>query len=508
MEISQSEFLAKYNIKEDDYIKTNLDWTELERIYDKHIKDTPVLESYLQSLFSHFSRLSHVHSVRYRVKDAEHLIEKIIRKKMSDSSRNLSYETYFGEIDDLVGIRILHLFKDEWEPIHEYITERWNLKETPTAYYRKGDSKEYLDEYEKKGCDLKEHPYGYRSIHYIITEDILSVRLSCEIQVRTVFEEAWSEIDHKIRYPYDMDNPIFKQYLLIFNRLSGSADEMGTFLITLKEHLARLGYEAKQEQENEKAKSDKIIEELRKEISELKISNKKVNSINEKLDKLGKEVSSNVRINENLNSSYFFNQGLMGQKTKNALSSFTAQRLAGSFVNPTLGYTDRLAGIVSPLTAQKLAGSFVNPTLGYTDRLAGIVSPLTAQRLSSSFVNPTLGYTDRLAGIVSPLTAQRLSSSFVNPTLGYTDRLAGIVSPLTAQRLSSSFVNPTLGYTDKVAGIVSPLTAQRLADSFVNSTLGYTDRVKGIVSPLTTQIITNPIESGKVKDENDSNFKE
>ena len=59
-----------------------------------------------------------------------------------------------------------------------------------------------------------------------------------------------------------------------------------------------------------------------------------------------------------------------------------------------------------------------------------------------------------------------------------------------------------------MAGIVSPLTAQRLADSFVNPTLGYTDRVKGIVSPLTTQIITNPIESGKVKDENDSNFKE
>lgn len=43
MEISQSEFLAKYNIKEDDYIKTNLDWTELERIYDRHIKDTPIL---------------------------------------------------------------------------------------------------------------------------------------------------------------------------------------------------------------------------------------------------------------------------------------------------------------------------------------------------------------------------------------------------------------------------------------------------------------------------------
>ena len=49
MEISQSEFLAKYNIKEDDYIKTNLDWTELELIYDKLLKYTPILDSYLLS---------------------------------------------------------------------------------------------------------------------------------------------------------------------------------------------------------------------------------------------------------------------------------------------------------------------------------------------------------------------------------------------------------------------------------------------------------------------------
>ena len=453
MEISQSEFLAKYNIKEDDYIKTNLDWTELERIYDRHIKDTPILESYLQSLFSHFSKLSHVHSVRYRVKDAEHVIEKIIRKKISNPNRNLSYETYFEELDDLVGLRILHLFKDEWEPIHEYITERWNLKETPTACYRKGDSKEYLDEYEKKGCNLKEHPYGYRSIHYIITEDILSVKLSCEIQVRTVFEEAWSEIDHKIRYPYDMDNPIFKQYLLIFNRLSGSADEMGAFLITLKEHLAQLGYEAKQKQENERAKSNKIIEELRKEISELKISNKKVNSIKEKLDELDKKTSSCVGINEFLNNSYLSSQNLMVQKMENAILPFTAQGIVDSFVaNPILNTTlaDTMKGITSPLAAHGIADSFVaNPVLNTTlaDTMKGITSPLATHGIADSFVaNPVLNttLTDTMKGSTSPFATHGIADSFVvNPAFNTTlaDTMKGTTSPLTTQGIVDSTKN-------------------------------------------------------------------
>lgn len=339
MEISQSDFLAKYNISEEDYVKTNLGWTELERIYDKHIKDTPILESYLQSLFSRFAKLPSVHSVRYRVKDAEHLIEKIIRKKILDPNRDLSYETYFSELDDLVGLRILHLFKDDWESIHEYITSHWNLKEPPTAYYRKGDGDEYLEIYKKRGCEPQEHKYGYRSIHYIISEDILSVKLSCEIQVRTIFEEAWSEIDHTIRYLYDMDNPIFKQYLLILNRLSGSADEMGTFLISLKEHLAQLHYEAIQEQEKEKAKYNKIIEDMRKEISELRISNKRADSLYNKLDLLnsnewskGYELLSKSGISSVLNnigiaSHYSDIRYPWGQPQENTLALLTSRRV-------------------------------------------------------------------------------------------------------------------------------------------------------------------------------------
>ena len=62
-----------------------------------------------------------------------------------------------------------------------------------------------------------------------------------EIQVRTVFEEAWSEIDHIIRYPYDVDNPVLTEYLAIFNRIVGSADEMGMFIKKLKKEVGTEG---------------------------------------------------------------------------------------------------------------------------------------------------------------------------------------------------------------------------------------------------------------------------
>ena len=54
--------------------------------------------------------------------------------------------------------------------------------------------------------------------------------LGIEIQVRTLYEEAWSEIDHKLRYPYNLQSEMLKNYTDIMNRLTGLGDEMGTFI--------------------------------------------------------------------------------------------------------------------------------------------------------------------------------------------------------------------------------------------------------------------------------------
>lgn len=89
-------------------------------------------------------------------------------------------------------------------------------------YLREGDDTSL---YEGKVEIRKEKPY--QSVHYVIRS---REGLGVEIQVRTLYEEAWSEIDHKLRYPYDMTNEMLANYLNIMNRLTGMGDEMGSFL--------------------------------------------------------------------------------------------------------------------------------------------------------------------------------------------------------------------------------------------------------------------------------------
>lgn len=92
----------------------------------------------------------------------------------------------------------------------------------PFAYVREGDDTRL---YEDRIKIRKEKPY--RSVHYVIRSD---TGLAIEIQVRTLYEEAWSEIDHKLRYPYDLTNEMLADHINIMNRLTGMGDEMGTFI--------------------------------------------------------------------------------------------------------------------------------------------------------------------------------------------------------------------------------------------------------------------------------------
>lgn len=238
--IEQNEFLKKYNIDQVDFKKTKLIWNQLKLIYVDYCREIQKLEASGVYILNNLMKLSKVHSVRYRIKDPEHVIEKIIRKKNEDSEIDINIDNYKTELTDLIGLRALHLFKEEWHQIHEYIITTWDLKRKPIANYRKGDNEEYINLFQENGCEVKQHKFGYRSVHYIIETKPEKEKYFAEIQVRTVFEEAWSEIDHTIRYPYNQDNPLFGQYLLNFNRLAGNADEMGTFILNLKRELQRL----------------------------------------------------------------------------------------------------------------------------------------------------------------------------------------------------------------------------------------------------------------------------
>lgn len=223
----QKDFLRQFNISEEKFRKSLLTWNELELIAEDYLKNKDEHTATVKRYFEKIQQCAYVHSLGYRVKEVTHLIEKIIRKnpKYLKQGKAISHSNYSTFINDLMGIRILLLFKEDWLGVHEFLMKEYgaDLAEEPFAHIRKGDSS---DLYAGKVRIIDDKPY--RSVHYLIKDK--ESGLCIEVQVRTLFEEAWSEIDHKLRYPYNLSNEMIGSYLEIMNRASGMADEMGTFL--------------------------------------------------------------------------------------------------------------------------------------------------------------------------------------------------------------------------------------------------------------------------------------
>lgn len=291
---SKEKFFEKYiSIDENKFDEINLTWEMLEEIYEDYAAKIKELEIIATNITNLLMEVRKVHSIRKRVKDPEHLIEKIIRKSIEKPKLKINVNNYDKVITDLIGIRILHLFKEDWVPIHQKIIKTWNLQEKPQANIRKGDREDVFSKYR---CEIKEHKYGYRSVHYLIAYPFTKdEKKTVEIQVRTLFEEAWSEIDHTIRYPYDINNPILAGYLVMFNGLAGSADDMGGFIKFLKEELDR-----KDEEINRK---DCLIMELQKQIDSSQLDEEEKEKINLSLVQLSEKETDRSLETWNINSS-------------------------------------------------------------------------------------------------------------------------------------------------------------------------------------------------------------
>ncbi|MED0901026.1 hypothetical protein, partial [Bacillus licheniformis] len=272
-------------IKEETFEGTDLKWEELKSIYNDYISYRPLLESTGKTIADLLRTHPDAHTVRMRIKNPEHLIEKLIRKKAENNDFSFDLKDYKTKITDLIGVRVLHLYKDQAINLDEMIRENWELAEPVTIYFRHGD----IDDDEKAELEaegkfnVKKHSAGYRSWHYLIKSRLTKEETLAEIQIRTIFEEGWSEIDHQLRYPYYVGDQILTNQLLVLNRLAGSADEM---VNSIKETLERF-----KELNKEKQESQDTIEELRKEIRNLNLKKPQSESLLELVNNIERKQS-------------------------------------------------------------------------------------------------------------------------------------------------------------------------------------------------------------------------
>lgn len=229
-----NEFLLKYPFTKEIMQESNIAQENLKEIYEDYISCVNSYENQANFIANILRSSDNVHSVKSRLKDPDRLIEKVIRKTEDrrmkyGSDFNFTVDNYKDEINDLIGIRVLHIFKDQWRDIHEFITNTWKVIEI-TANVRAGDNTEAFHEL---NIEVQERVSGYRSVHYLVEFYPTNERVIAEIQVRTIFEEGYGEIDHSLRYSHKEIPEILKSNLMLFNRLVGSADEMASLINNL-----------------------------------------------------------------------------------------------------------------------------------------------------------------------------------------------------------------------------------------------------------------------------------
>lgn len=277
-------FLQSMGVKQEDFKKSELSIDTLKKIADDYKSNELILLDEAEYIAKKIQRCEAVHSVRWRIKSVSHLIKKIVRKlsddqKPAEKYKGITVDNYKTIVTDLIGVRAIYLFKSDWEKVHKHILSRWVLKEHEpvTIYHRKGDIMDIYDAY--IDCKQEIHFYNYRSIHYLVpATKINSEQIYCEIQTRTIFEEGWSEIDHKVRYPDYSEDANLMSYLTIFNRLAGSADEMGSYV---NELVALIKQNNDLEDEREQRETQFLIEKekLHSDIQKLSGNGKNIEQV-------------------------------------------------------------------------------------------------------------------------------------------------------------------------------------------------------------------------------------
>lgn len=256
----EEEFINTHPYLKEDIEEGRLSLNELKEIFNDFVNYEISYENHANFIANILRSQPMIHSVKSRIKNPYRLLDKIIRKTEDRKNKygddfKFTVDNYKNEITDLIGIRVIHIFKDQWQEIHEFITRTWKVIEV-TANVREGDNTKH---FEDLNIEVRSRLSGYRSVHYLVEFYPTNERVIAEIQVRTIFEEGYGEIDHKLRYSHTEIPEILKSNILLFNRIVGSADEMASLINDLSEELIL--------KEN---KLLKVIEEQKREIERLK----------------------------------------------------------------------------------------------------------------------------------------------------------------------------------------------------------------------------------------------
>lgn len=186
---------------------------------------------FYNSALSHFIKLiGKVDGIEYisgRVKDYEECLSKFERKYLPEIS---SADTDYHIIDflsDFIGIRVVCFYLEDVKKIRKEFSK----------YFRELSSTD-------KGVMLEttDDKFGYKSLHLdLVLKRNNKIRdykkygsIQIEVQIRTVIQDAWSILDHKIKYKKSIPHNLKRR----INRLSALFEIADDEFLRIKEEIA------------------------------------------------------------------------------------------------------------------------------------------------------------------------------------------------------------------------------------------------------------------------------
>lgn len=142
-------------------------------------------------------------------KEIEHIKSRIkspesTKKKLEKSHHEPNLNSACKHLRDIIGIRIVCRF---WDDVYKLAL----LIENNDVYNHKL-SKDYIS-------SPKEN--GYRSYHIILEKNLKGIIIPIEIQIRTISQDSWAALEHKLKYKHEIKNTN-----LVKQELKRLADEM------------------------------------------------------------------------------------------------------------------------------------------------------------------------------------------------------------------------------------------------------------------------------------------
>lgn len=143
------------------------------------------LQAHIQDALAGIPRLDRVSA---RAKSPERFLGKALKRREDGA---LKYEHPFEQIQDLVGARVIVFYKQDVEAVSDAVDR----------YFRRIEGKDLVPD--------AVNQFGYVGRHFILAmpEDVVDdgadyskMPQFFELQVKTLFQHAWSEAEHDLAY--------------------------------------------------------------------------------------------------------------------------------------------------------------------------------------------------------------------------------------------------------------------------------------------------------------------